>query len=164
MLHLSYAHITRGGAVEVATPKARVSNRLGAELEAEDLTDYCSRPKCRKEFRRAARPGRRQAYCTEFCRRTAEKELRRERSRLAHYEGLVQKLRIDVAAYGRPDTDDDGDEDLSLSVDARQTAENAVRRAGGVLRFANAEDPAAQELLMLYKAVAPIILADTMTG
>src|SRR6266513_3017368 len=68
------------------------SSRPRREPETEDLTDYCSRPSCRNPFQRAAGPGRRQAFCTDFCRRTAQNELRRARSRLTHYEGVVQKL------------------------------------------------------------------------
>ena len=143
------------------TATSRSGTHSGSPLEAESLIDYCSRPDCRKEFRRTVRPGRPQEYCSEICRRTAEKEFRRARSRLAHYEGLVEKLRIDVAAFGKPDIDQDGGDDLPLSLDARQRAESAVLRASGVLRFANLDDPAVQELQKLYKAVAPIVLSDT---
>lgn len=133
-------------------------------LEAESLIDYCSKPDCRNEFRRVTKPGRPREYCSEICRRTAEKELRRARSRLAHYEGVVEKLRIDVAAYGRQDTDQDSGDELPLALDARQRAENAVLRASGVLRFANPDDPAVQELKMLFMAVAPVVLPGTMAG
>lgn len=141
------------------------TSRSGAHslspLEPESLIDYCSWPDCRKEFRRTARPGRPQEYCSEICRRAAEKELRRARSRLAHYEGVVEKLRIDVAAFGRPDADQDIGDELPLSLDARQRAESAVLRASGVLRFANPDDPAVQELQRLFRAVAPIVLPNT---
>src|ERR1044071_3281845 len=118
MIKLYCAHTTRGGTVKVTTPKTGASCRAGTDPEVEDLTDYCSRPSCRKEFRRTVGPGRRQAYCSEICRRTAEKELRRARARLAHYEELVQKLRIDVAAYGRLDGVEQGsDVNSSLQQD-----------------------------------------------
>ncbi len=119
--------------MEAAAPKARPSTRPGRELEVEDLIDYCSRPNCRKEFRWAAGPGRRQAYCSEICRRAAEKELRQARARLARFEGIVRKLRVDVAAYGKPDDDGDGGEELPVSLGARQTAESAILRADGIL-------------------------------
>jgi hypothetical protein len=38
--------------------------------------------------------------------RAAERELRQARSRLAHFEHAVEKLRIDVAAFGRPESED----------------------------------------------------------
>jgi hypothetical protein len=148
--------------MEAATPRTRTSNRPGHSVEVEDLTDYCWRPKCRKEFRRTVGPGRPQGYCSEICRRTAEKELRQARSRLAHFEDLVRKLRIDVAAFGKHEDDEAGYELASASFEARQTAENAVRRAAGALAFANPDEPAARELQMFYEAVAPVILSDSM--
>ena len=150
--------------MEAAAPRARPGNRPARELETEDLIDYCSRPNCRKEFRWAAGPGRRQAYCSEICRRAAERELRQARARLARFERIVRKLRIDVAAYGKPDNEEVGDEELPVSFDARQMAETAVLRADGVLQFANPDDPIARELRMLYEAVAPIIQADKTAG
>ena len=146
--------------MEATTPKARTGTHLVSTLETEDLVDYCWRPRCRKEFRRAARPGRPQEYCSEICRRAAEKEFRQARSRLAHFEDLVEKLRIDVAAYGKPYAEEVGSQSSSSSLDARKIAENAVRRAAGALAFAPADEPGVRELQMLYEAVAPIILSD----
>jgi hypothetical protein len=146
--------------VEAATPRTHSSNSPRRAPEVEDLTDYCWHPKCRKEFRRTPGPGRRQVYCSEMCRRAAEKELRQVRSRLKHFEDLVQRLRIDVAAYGRPDADEADHGMVSLPFEARQVAENAVRRAAGALAFASPDEPAVRELRMLYEAVAPIILPE----
>lgn len=145
--------------MEVATPRVRASNRSRRQPDAEALIDYCWRPSCRKQFLRAPGPGRRKEYCSELCRRAAEKELRQARARLAHFEALVQKLRIDVAAYGRPDIDEVSDGELPVSLEAHQTAEDAVRRAAGALVFADSADPAVRELKMLYDAVAPVVLS-----
>jgi hypothetical protein len=147
--------------MEAATSRTRAINHPRHEPEAEELTDYCSYPKCRKEFRRAAKPGRPQEFCSEMCRRTAQNELRRAKARLTHYQALVLKLRIDVAAFG-PDTTEDGGEERSLSLDARHQAESAVLRAEGVLKFAKPDDPVWQELRKLYEAVAPIVRSDAM--
>jgi hypothetical protein len=70
-----------------------IAGGLGAGFSArhrdlEELPDFCSRPACRRPFGRVVSPGRRQAYCSETCRRNAEKELRQARSRLAHFEAL----------------------------------------------------------------------------
>jgi hypothetical protein len=78
--------------------------------------------------------------------------------------GVVQKLRIDVAAFGRPDTTEDGGGELPLSLDARQRAESAVDRAEGVLKFTGRDDPLAQELRRLHEAVVPIVRSELMTG
>lgn len=141
---------------------ARVSNRSVAPVdESSGLIDYCSRPSCRTEFRRTPGPGRRQAYCSEICRRAAERELRQLRSRLAHFENLVDKLRIDVAAFGRPEDDGADGGNAGGRLDSRRAAEDAVRRAAGALEFANPDEPAVRELRRLYQAVASVILSGT---
>jgi hypothetical protein len=150
--------------MDVVTPTVQISNRSRHQSDGEPLTDYCWRPSCRKQFLRAAGPGRRKEYCSDLCRRAAEKELRQTRARLVHFEALVQKLRIDVAAYGRPEVDDASDDELPASLEAHQTAEDAVRRAAGALVFADPADPAVRELKMLYEAVAPIVLSARMTA
>ena len=58
-------------------------------------------PMCRRAFTRVVGPGRPQAFCSEVCRRAAEKELRQARSMLAHFEDLTAQLRVDIAAFGR---------------------------------------------------------------
>jgi hypothetical protein len=154
--------------VEAVIQRASADSRRRRVPEVDGLTDYCSRPSCRKEFRRTVGPGRRQAFCSEFCRRTAQNELRRTRSCLTHYEGIVRKLRIDVAAFGRPDTADDDDEEETgeeaLTLEARHQAESAVHRADGILKFADPSDPVVQELRALYEAVLPMVRLEMMTG
>lgn len=144
--------------MDVAKTKAH-SDELRADSGlGEVLLDYCSRPLCRKEFRRAPGPGRRKAYCSEICRRTAERELRQVRARLAHYASVVEKLRIDVAAFGRADDDQDPGPDASHIFD-RQAAEQALHRAAGALVFTDDNDAAARELRLLYEAVRPLFAA-----
>jgi hypothetical protein len=127
-----------------------------SELD-DDLVDYCARPACRREFRRASGPGRRQAYCSEVCRRAAEREYRRTTQRLAHFEGVVEQLRADVAAFGRSVITDDHAPG-TISPQTRRMAEDAVLRAGGVVAFlTDSDDALASELKTLYEAVAPVI-------
>lgn len=123
--------------------------------ESEELVAYCCRPKCRNELRHHVGPGRRKAYCSVICRRTAEKELRQARSRLSHFESLVEQLRVDVAAFGK--SDDDADSGQS-PVDVHREAEDAVNRAEGALMFlGDSDEPAAKALRALYSAVEPVI-------
>ncbi len=125
--------------------------------EAEELPDYCARPVCRRPFTRTTGPGRRQAYCSELCRRAAEKELRQTRARLAHFESLVDQLQVDVAAFGSSSRDSTEED---LTVDSRRAAEDAVTRVAGMLAFlGDSEDPCARELRQLHDAVAPVVLA-----
>jgi hypothetical protein len=132
------------------------------QADLQDLPDFCSRPACRREFRRVVSPGRRQAYCSETCRRNAEKELRQAKSRLAHFEELVKMLRSDVAGFGR--AADDDDQSSQPLTDQLHAAESALRRVGGVLVFADASQPAVQELRRLYEAIAPLILAEEIAS
>lgn len=135
-------------------PRAGESSDSG-----DDLVDYCARPACRREFRRAPKPGRRQAYCSEVCRRAAEREYRQTTQRLTHFEGVIEQLRADVAAFGRSvDADEQGS---AISAETRRRAEQAVIRTGGVVAFLrDSEDPIAVELRMLYEAIAPIFPRD----
>lgn len=79
--------------------------------------------------------------------------MRRLRSRLIHFEFVVEQTRIDLAAHGR-----DEDEEVVHGLDASRNAELALERTAGVLRFVSASDePLADELRRLYEAVAACI-------
>jgi hypothetical protein len=120
----------------------------------QEVPAFCSYPKCRREYRCTLGRGRRKAFCSDICRRTAEKELRQVKSRLAHLESLVEQARIEVASYGR----DEQEPHEAGPLDARRVAEDAVTRVAGALPFLrNSDDPAAQELRQLYEAVEPIV-------
>lgn len=123
----------------------------------EDLAALCANVLCRKEFRRRVVPGRRQEFCTELCRRTAEREYRRTLQRLAHFESQVEQLRIQAAAFGRGVTagaDDHG----AVTPEQRRAAEDAITRVGGMMAFIRGSDePLAVELCALYDAASPVI-------
>lgn len=127
------------------------------------LVDYCARPQCGQEFRRAGGRGRRQAFCSEMCRRTAQNELRVLKARLTHFEELVSRLRLVVSSYGR---EEDADQAVaatgSKDGDAGQGARDAVQRVAGVLAFAtDSPDPAMRELRSFHEAVTPFVLSRT---
>ena len=134
------------------------STRRRGEAATQELPDYCARPMCRSPFTRVVGPGRPQAFCSEVCRRAAEKELRQAKSLLAHFEDLTAQLRIDIAAFGRgglsPAT-----EPAEAEPATWQAAAAAVHRVGGVLAFVGEnDDPLARELRELHAAVSPVIL------
>jgi hypothetical protein len=132
-------------------PVPRPGDTLGDDTGG--LVDYCARPVCRQEFRRRLARGRPQAYCSEGCRREAEKERRRAVSRLTHFQGLVEQHRVDVAAFGRGQGDPDDDVG-----DARQAAREAMREAGGLLRAPlDPDNHYAQVLRELYTAVEALL-------
>ena len=108
-------------------PKPNVAGRAERAEEAESLVDFCARPTCRTEFRRTIGPGRKQAYCSEMCRRQAERELRQKRISLAHFERVVEMLRVDIAAFGKTDFDTADNEGQSSTFDERQKMRYAGR-------------------------------------
>lgn len=137
--------------------RARDASANGDAGPEEALPAYCARPLCRAEFRRAPGPGRRQEYCSELCRRTAEREYRRATKRLAHFEAQVEQLRIDVAAFGRS-VPSDFETEAALTPEMRRAAEDAVVRVDGVLAFLKeSEEPLVAELRALHAAVAPVL-------
>lgn len=139
----------------VAAPRGR---RKSAAAEPQEVPDYCARPACRRQFARTIGPGRPQAFCSDLCRRTAEKEVRQLRSKLTHFEGVVTQLKADLAAFSRG-VPSDSDTEVVGEGD-RRSAEDAVTRVEGVLTFlADSSDPLAQELRNLHDAVAPVIKA-----
>ena len=130
---------------------------ISGEASDDSLVDYCARPACRNEFRRPSGPGRRREYCSETCRRHVQREYRQTSQRLVHFEGVVEQLRADVAAFGRDPEADDRDHEHAVR-DLRQVAEEAIARAGGVVDFlADSDDPLAGELRALHAAVAPLL-------
>ncbi len=99
------------------------------------------------------------AFCSEVCRRAAEKELRQAKSLLAHFEDLTAQLRIDIAAFGRGGLSP-AIEPAEAEPATWQAAAAAVHRVSGVLAFVGEnDDPLARELRALHAAVFPVIVA-----
>lgn len=131
-----------------------------AAAAPEELPDYCARPSCRRAFTRTIGPGRPQAFCSDICRRAAERELRQTKARLTHFEALTDQLRVDVAAFGR--TPGTGEAFNSATPSAQRGAEDALNRVAGILSFlGDSDDALARELRNLYQAVAPVINSST---
>ena len=137
----------------------QVNTGGGVEVEL-DLASYCARPMCRAEFRQNVGRGRRRDYCSETCRRLADRDYKRAKAMVAHFDELAARYRHDVAAFGRagdeleePGQPGPGDAD-------RETARAALARAGAVLEFAaDQDDRMLAELRALHDAVAAVVLA-----
>lgn len=134
----------------VSTSASSDTRRTSTAHEVE-VPDYCARPMCRQQFVRTIGRGRPQAYCSEMCRRAAERELRQAQAKLAHFEAVVQQLRVDVAAFGASDVDP--------VLEAARTADAAVTRTAGILAFLDgSEEPLARELRAIHDAVVPLVV------
>lgn len=127
----------------------------GAEDEFE-FADYCARPMCRKEFRQTAGRGRRKDYCSETCRRLADRDYKRAKALVEHFDRLARRSRHDVLAFGR--SPDEGIESAVSDEVALERAASALERARAVLRFAgNSDERLVEELESLCAAVAPAL-------
>jgi hypothetical protein len=122
-----------------------------------DFADYCARPMCRKEFRQSAGRGRRRDYCSETCRRLADRDYKRAKASVEHFQGLARRSRYDVLSFGR--TVDDLGAESSMSDDVvLERAASAVARARAVLQFAGGSDERlVTELEALCEAVTPAL-------
>lgn len=118
------------------------------------LVAYCARPNCRARFERLVGPGRPKDYCSDDCRLAAHDEQRTLRSRLAHYEGVAEQIRTDIAAFGRSAGDGETGEPTERML---EHAAQAVARAEGLLRFAPESNPMTAEMKDLVQALSPLL-------
>lgn len=126
------------------------------DVDAFDLPDLCARPQCRHEFRQAVGRGRRKDYCSEACRRLADRDYKRAKAAVEHFEKLARRSRYDVLAFGRSGGDLD-DEEVSQEV-ALARAVAALGRAEAVLRFAgDADHRLIAELDAICRDVRPLV-------
>lgn len=120
-----------------------------------DFVDYCARPMCRKEFRRNAGRGRRRDYCSETCRRLADRDYKRAKAMVDQFERLARRSRHDVLAFGRASEQDGGQPSEEIAL---ERALRALGRAESVLRFASdADERLLTEIRTLCDDVRPLV-------
>jgi hypothetical protein len=120
-----------------------------------DLPDLCARPQCRQEFRQTVGRGRKKDYCSETCRRLADRDYKRARATVEHFEKLARRSRYDVLAFGRSADEQTGSvsEEVSIS-----RAVGALERAEAVLRFVgDGDERLVAELEALCEGVRHLI-------
>lgn len=121
-----------------------------------DLPDLCARPQCRKEFRQQVGRGRKKDYCSETCRRLADRDYKRAKATVEHFEKLARRSRHDVLAFGRS-ADEASDASMSEEV-AVTRAVDALGRAEAVLRFVgDADERLVEELQALCDGVRVLV-------
>lgn len=120
------------------------------------IARYCGRLSCRKPIVQDIGPGRRKEFCSETCRRGADREYKRARAHVELFEEELRRSQHEVATYGR--RADEGvltdDEVQRLHANARV----ALARASAVAEFAKVEpDRVRAELNALIEAVTPLL-------
>lgn len=121
------------------TPRELAVAATGEPAEDQfDLPDLCARPQCRQEFRQTVGRGRKRDYCSETCRRLADRDYKRARATVEHFDKLARRSRHDVLAFGRSGEElgeDTVSQEVSIAV-----AGGALDRAEAVLKFATGTD------------------------
>jgi len=128
-----------------------------------DLPDLCARPQCRQEFRQAVGRGRKKDYCSDTCRRLADRDykraratVKRARATVEHFDKLARRSRHDVLAFGRS-ADEVGEVAVSEEVSIALAA-GALDRAEAVLRFVtDGDDRLVAELEALCAGVRSLV-------
>jgi len=121
-----------------------------------ELPDICARPQCRREFRQTVGRGRKANYCSETCRRLADRDYKRAKATVEHFERLARRSRYDVLAFGR--SADEASEGRVSPEAALSGAASAMARADAVLRFVNdADQRLVDELAALRDGVQPLV-------
>lgn len=137
-----------------------IENLVGGDTDFE-VVAYCGRLSCRKPIVQTAGRGRPREFCSETCRRGADRDYKRAKALVEASERNLRQFRHEVAAYGRKP--EDGLPTLEDQERARQGALAALSRAQGVLAFSArvVDDPYLEELRRLVAAVEPVMASAT---
>lgn len=121
-----------------------------------DVADYCGRLSCRKVIVQPAGRGRRREFCSETCRRGADREYKRAKALVESFERNLRSFRHEVAAYGRKA--EDGAVTPQELERIQRDAHAAIGRAQGVVEFScGVEDRYLEELRLLLHAVESLV-------
>ena len=66
-----------------------------------EIVEYCGRLSCRKPILQSSGRGRRKEFCSDTCRRGADRDYKRAKALVEHFEQSLRRTRHEVAAYGR---------------------------------------------------------------
>lgn len=117
---------------------------------------YCGWIACRKPIVQEVGPGRRKEFCSEACRRAADRDYKRAKTQLRTFEEQLRLTQHEVAAYGRKP--DEGmltaDAVHKLQVNARLAF---VRAATVVELNDDVSDRFLDELRDLVRAMRPLL-------
>lgn len=124
-----------------------------------EIAEYCARLTCHKTIVQPSGRGRRREFCSETCRRSADRDYKRAKALVEHFERYLRKTRHEVAAYGRRADAEDGMGTPEDDARCLREAEVAVERARTIVEFSKEPDPYLDELRCLVEAVRPLVRA-----
>lgn len=116
---------------------------------------YCGRQSCGKVIVQTIGRGRRKEFCSETCRRGADRDYKRAKSHAELFDEQLRKARHQVASYGRKP--DQGILTPEEATQLQQEARVALVRAETVLELGSDPDRVLLELKALVKAAGPVL-------
>jgi hypothetical protein len=131
---------------------------LEAGVHDFEIAEYCGRLSCAKPIVQPAGRGRRREFCSDTCRRAADRDYKRAKAMVEHFEKYLRRSRHEVAAYGRRAESDatilTPDDEASIYRDAAV----ALERARTIVELrADEADPLLAELKALVVATTPLL-------
>lgn len=120
------------------------------------IVEYCGRLSCRNPIVQPAGRGRRKEFCSETCRRGADREYKRAKAQVETFERNLRNFRHEVAAYGRKAEEGMRTPEEEERIFREATA--AFTRAATIVEFSDSvEDRYLIELRSLVDAVRPLL-------
>lgn len=117
----------------------------------------CGRLSCKKPVVQELGPGRRKEYCSDTCRRAADRDYKRAKAHVDTFEEYLRRSQHEVASYGRKA------EANALSPEQLARFETSARvafaRAETLVEVGVPADRAAGELAALVQALCPLMIA-----
>ena len=143
---------------------ARIGGQIVPNVETDsesvfEVAEYCGNLSCHKVIIQTTGRGRRREFCSDTCRRAADRDYKRAKALVEVFERNLRKVRYEVAAHGRK-AESDGDlRTPDEEARIQMAALSALSRAEAVLEYASsaADDRFLQELRQLVEAVRPAI-------
>ena len=124
-----------------------------------DVVEYCGRLSCRKPIVQTAGRGRRREFCSETCRRGADRDYKRAKALAESCERSLRSFRYEVAAYGRKTEVAEGRRTPEDDERIQREAQAAISRAQAIVEFSDApDDRYLVELRRLVQAVEPLLM------
>lgn len=127
--------------------------------QASDLEDqiarYCGLLSCGKVLVQSLGRGRRKEFCSETCRRAADRDYKRAMARTELFEEQLRKAKHHAAAYGRKA--EPGVLTPEVMTRLQGNVREAFARASTVVELGTSPERAAEELERLVTALRPLL-------
>lgn len=117
----------------------------------------CGRLSCKKPVAQELGPGRRKEYCSDTCRRGADRDYKRAKAHVDTFEEYLRRSQHEVASYGRKAEAEMLSPEQLISLET--AARVAFARASTLVEVGVPADVAVVELAALVSALHPLMTA-----